>query len=116
MAKQKIISGSFSYVARQSRIWDAMGYRIVKQKHWPDNKWTFVMERITFWNLWRTNMTTIISEDQLEIIYERHMDKLDRMYTKGILSNDEYAEEVRELDNWMLDQERKSRARQYREW
>jgi hypothetical protein len=46
MAKQKIISGSFSYVARQSRIWAAMGYRIVKQKHWPDNKWTFVMELI----------------------------------------------------------------------
>jgi hypothetical protein len=44
--KQKIISGSFSYVARQSRIWAKYGYRIVRQKHWPDNKWTIVMEII----------------------------------------------------------------------
>lgn len=43
---KKIISGSFSYVCRQSRIWSAMGYKIVKQKRWPDNKWTFVMERV----------------------------------------------------------------------
>lgn len=42
---KKIISGSFSYVARQSRIWATYGYRIVKQKRWPDNKWTLVLEK-----------------------------------------------------------------------
>lgn len=42
---KKIISGSFSYVCRTSRIWSAYGYRIVKQKKWSDGKWTFVMER-----------------------------------------------------------------------
>lgn len=42
---RKIISGSFSYVARQSRIWAAYGYRIVKQKQYPDGKWTLVLEK-----------------------------------------------------------------------
>jgi len=44
MAKQKIISGSFSYVARQSRIWAVMGYRIVKSKKWADGKYTIILE------------------------------------------------------------------------
>jgi len=42
---KKIISGSFPYVCRTSRIWTAMGYKIVRQKKWSDGKWTFVMER-----------------------------------------------------------------------
>lgn len=42
---KKIISGSFSYVCRQSRIWGAMGYKIVKQKRWSDNSYTFVLEK-----------------------------------------------------------------------
>jgi hypothetical protein len=57
-----------------------------------------------------------MTEDQLERIYERQMDNLDRQLTKGMLTQNEYDLEVRELDNWILDQERKVRARQYREW
>lgn len=45
MKPRKIISGKFDYVCRQSHIWGAMGYRIIKQKQWSDGKWTIVMER-----------------------------------------------------------------------
>ena len=44
MNKQKIFSGDFRYVARVSRNFAALGWRIVKQKKWSDGKWTFVME------------------------------------------------------------------------
>ena len=57
-----------------------------------------------------------MTEDQLERIYEREMDKLDRSLVKGLISQDEYDAEVLELDNWVRDQYRKTRARQYREW
>lgn len=45
MAKTKIISGSFRYVARVSREWVQAGYSIVKSKQWSDGKWTVVLER-----------------------------------------------------------------------
>jgi|LakMenEpi13Oct10_1017325.scaffolds.fasta_scaffold00215_2 hypothetical protein len=61
-------------------------------------------------------MTAIATEDQIERIVERQMDKLDLQYTKGMLTNDEYNQEVLELDRWARDQHRLSRARQYREW
>ena len=57
-----------------------------------------------------------MTEDQIERIVERAMDKLDRMLTKGILTNEEYEAEIQELDNWARDEYRQSRARQYREW
>lgn len=57
-----------------------------------------------------------MTEDQIERIVERQMDKLDLQYTKGMLTNEEYEAEVRELDNWANDEYRQSRARQYREW
>lgn len=57
-----------------------------------------------------------MTEDQIERVVERQMDKLDRMLTKGILTNEEYEDEVRELDNWANDAYRQSRARQYEEW
>jgi len=57
-----------------------------------------------------------MTEDQIERIVERAMDKLDLQYTKGMLTNEEYEVEIRELDNWANDQYRQSRARQYREW
>jgi len=41
---QKIISGDFRYVARVSRNFAALGWRIVKSKKWSDGKYTFVME------------------------------------------------------------------------
>ena len=44
MQKQKIISGDFRYVARVTRNFVALGWRIVKQKKWSDGKYTFVME------------------------------------------------------------------------
>ena len=61
-------------------------------------------------------MTAIATEDQIERIVERQMDKLDLQYTKGMLSEDEYNQEVLELDQWANDQYRLARARQYREW
>lgn len=44
MKNRKIFSGDFKYVARISRNFAALGWRIVKQKRWGDGKWTFVME------------------------------------------------------------------------
>lgn len=57
-----------------------------------------------------------MTEDQIERIYERQMDKLDRLLTKGFMTQEQYDEEVAELDNWATDMERKYRNRQYREW
>jgi len=56
------------------------------------------------------------SEDQIERIVERQMDNLDRMYTKGMITEQEYNTEVIELERWARDELRLSRARQYREW
>ncbi len=61
-------------------------------------------------------MTAIATEDQIERIAERQMDNLDRQYTKGMLTNEEYNQEILELDRWVRDELRLSRARQYREW
>jgi hypothetical protein len=44
------------------------------------------------------------------------MDRLDQQLLKGILTNEEYNQEVLELDRWVRDELRLSRARQYREW
>ncbi len=41
---RKIISGSFTYVAKVSRQYYILGWRIVKQNRWSDGKWTLVME------------------------------------------------------------------------
>lgn len=57
-----------------------------------------------------------MTEDQIERIVEREMDKLDRQLTKGIITNEEYEDEVNELDNWARDVYKDSRTRQYREW
>lgn len=57
-----------------------------------------------------------MTEDQIERIYERQMDKLDLQYTKGMLTNEEYNAEIAELDRWCNDEYRQARARQYREW
>lgn len=62
-----------------------------------------------------------MTEDQIERIVERQMDKLDQQLTKGMLTNEEYEDEVRELDNWARDEYRQSlggvlQIRQYREW
>lgn len=57
-----------------------------------------------------------MTEDQIERIVERQMDKLDLQLTKGMLTNEEYEAEIQELDNWARDEYRQSRARQYREW
>ena len=43
MQKRKIISGEFKYVARASRNFVALGWRIIKQKKWCDGKYTLVM-------------------------------------------------------------------------
>ena len=45
MKPQKIISGSYTYVARLSREWVHAGYSIVKLKKWSDGKYTVVLER-----------------------------------------------------------------------
>lgn len=57
-----------------------------------------------------------MTEDQIERIVEREMDKLDRQLTKGMITNEEYEDEVNELDNWARDAYKDSRTRQYREW
>ncbi len=57
-----------------------------------------------------------MTEDKIERIVEREMDKLDQQLTKGILTNEEYEDEVRELDNWAIWAHNMSRVRQYREW
>lgn len=57
-----------------------------------------------------------MTEDQIERIAEREMDKLDRLYLKEMISEAEYEAEVAELDRWCRDQYREARARQYREW
>lgn len=57
-----------------------------------------------------------MTEDQIDRIYERTMDNLDRQLTKGLMTSEEYEFEVSELDKWAMDMERKYRNRQYREW
>lgn len=57
-----------------------------------------------------------MTEDRIEEIVEREMDKLDRMLNKGIITPYEYDEEVAALDEWANDMNRKYRDRQYREW
>lgn len=57
-----------------------------------------------------------MTEDQIERIVERWMDNLDRQLTKGLMTSEEYEQEVKELDKWAMDMERNYRARQYREW
>lgn len=57
-----------------------------------------------------------MTEDQIDRIVEREMDKLDRMLTNGLMTQEQYDEEVSELDKWANDMERKYRNRQYREW
>lgn len=57
-----------------------------------------------------------MTEDQIERIVERTMDNLDRQLTKGFMTQEQYDEEVSELDKWATDMERKYRNRQYREW
>lgn len=57
-----------------------------------------------------------MTEDQIERIAERQMDKLDRLFTKGMITEAEYDAEVKELDKWCADEYRNARARQYREW
>jgi hypothetical protein len=57
-----------------------------------------------------------MTEDQIERIVERWMTNLDRQLTKGMITQEEYEQEVKELDKWAMDMERNYRARQYREW
>lgn len=57
-----------------------------------------------------------MTEDQIERIAERQMDNLDQQLLKGILTNEEYNQEVLEIERWVRDELRLSRARQYREW
>ncbi|MEN6624036.1 MAG: hypothetical protein ABFD50_21130 [Smithella sp.] len=57
-----------------------------------------------------------MTEDQIDRIVERWMDNLDRQLTKGLMTSEEYDQEVKELDKWAMDMERNYRARQYREW
>lgn len=40
----KIISGEFSYCVRTANRFCLLGWRIVKSKRLPDNKWIFVLE------------------------------------------------------------------------
>jgi hypothetical protein len=61
-------------------------------------------------------MTEYHSEDQIERIAERQMDNLDQQLLKGILTNEEYNQETLEIERWVRDELRLSRARQYREW
>ena len=44
-----------------------------------------------------------MTEDQIERIVERQMDKLDLQLTKGILTNEEYDVEVLALNEWAED-------------
>ena len=58
-----------------------------------------------------------MTEDQIERIVEREMDKLDRMLTNGLMTNEEYDQEVKELDMWARDEySARQFFRQYREW
>jgi hypothetical protein len=57
-----------------------------------------------------------MTEDQIERIADRTMDRLDRELSRGIIDQQTYDLEVRELDRWCLDEYRQARARQYREW
>ena len=57
-----------------------------------------------------------MTEDQIDRIYERMMNNLDRQLTKGFMTQEQYDLEVAELDKWAMDMERKYRNRQYREW
>ena len=57
-----------------------------------------------------------MTEDQIERIAERWMDNLDRQLTKGMITQEEYEAEVKQLDEWCKDEYRQARSRQYREW
>lgn len=41
-----------------------------------------------------------LSEDKIERAVEREMNILDRLLMRGVLSQDDYEQEVRELDAW----------------
>lgn len=54
-------------------------------------------------------------EDQIERIAEREMNRLDREYMKGMLSEAKYKAEVAELEKWCREEYRERGARLYRE-
>ena len=58
-----------------------------------------------------------MTEDQIERIVERQMTNLDRQLTKGMITQEEYDQEVKELDMWARDEySARQFFRQYREW
>jgi hypothetical protein len=48
-----------------------------------------------------------VTEDQIERIAEREMDRLDREYMSGVLSKYRYDKEVRALDRWVREELKK---------
>jgi hypothetical protein len=42
-----------------------------------------------------------VTEERIERIYERTMDKLDHELLNGLITEAQYDEEVRELDRWI---------------
>ncbi len=45
-------------------------------------------------------MTTAVNEEYIERIYEREMNKIDRLLMDGVISQSEYDDEVLSLCEW----------------
>jgi uncharacterized membrane protein len=45
-----------------------------------------------------------MTEDQIEQVVERHMNSLDSQLLKGAITDEEYNQEIRELDKWARQQ------------
>ena len=45
-----------------------------------------------------------VNEGQIERFAEREMDNLDALLLKGSISQDQYDQEVRDLDRWVTEQ------------
>lgn len=52
-------------------------------------------------------------EDKIERIVEKEMDRLDKLLTGGYLTQEQYDEEVQELDDWASEQYKEFRVNQY---
>jgi hypothetical protein len=51
----------------------------------------------------KTDMTTAVNEEYIERIYEREMNKIDRLLMDGVISQSEYDDEVLSLCEWAED-------------
>lgn len=52
-------------------------------------------------------------EDKIEAVVEKEMNRLDKLFMGGYLTQEQYDEEVAELDDWANEQYQEFRVNQY---